>query len=246
MADIDILLPTRGVPRLALVDGTGIASNGSQTVAQLAARGIQSVCAVDAIGVAVSGATLLQLAQRGIRAFCPVDENGLAQDAVSTADVLRRRGIRPMVLLNNNGVALTGSANVATLAQRGLQSFCPLDEAGNATTMGAVILISNSTVLDNVSIGTNVGTLSVAGGSGTYTFSLTSNPGGLFATAGTNGVNLNTAAALTAGGYRRSSGRVEPSKNRQWRASERHQHRARWIDGCPHRQLWRVCLGCRD
>ena len=35
MADID-LLPPRGVPRLALVDGTGIASNGSQTVLQLA------------------------------------------------------------------------------------------------------------------------------------------------------------------------------------------------------------------
>jgi hypothetical protein len=198
MADTD-LLPARGVPALALVDSTGIASNGSQTVAQLAARGIRSVCAVDANGISLSGASVAQLASAGIRAFCPVDENGLAQDAVSTADILRRRGIRPMVLLNNTGVALTGSANVATLAQRGLQAFCPVDEAGNATTMGAVILVSNTTVLDTATIGSNVGTLSVAGGTGTYTFTLTSNPGSLFATAGTNGVNLNVAAALTAG-----------------------------------------------
>jgi hypothetical protein len=104
-----------------------------------------------------------------------------------------------MVLLNNTGVALTGSANIATLAQRGLQAFCPVDEAGNATTMGAVILVSNTTVLDTATIGSNVGALSVAGGTGTYTFTLTSNPGSLFATAGTNGVNLNVAAALTAG-----------------------------------------------
>ena len=67
--------------------------------------------------------------------------------------------------------------------------------------MGAVILISNTNVFDSIAVGATVGTLSVAGGSGTYTFTLTSNPGSLFATAGTNGVNLNTAAALAAGSY---------------------------------------------
>ena len=90
-----------------------------------------------------------------------------------------------MVLLGPTGIALTGSATQAALAQRGLQSFVPVDEGGNATTMGAVVLISNTTVLDNATIGTNVGALSVAGGTGTYSFSLTSNPGTLFATAGT-------------------------------------------------------------
>ena len=50
-------------------------------------------------------------------------------------------------------------------------------------------------------MGATVGTLSVAGGSGTYTFTLPSNPETHFATAGTNGVNLNTATALTGGSY---------------------------------------------
>src|SRR4029077_19961619 len=151
MADIDVL-PARGVPVLALVDSTGIASNGSQTVAQLAARGIRSVCAVDATGVSVGGANVAQLASAGIRAFCPVDENGVSQ-AGPTADDLRRAGIRPMVLLNNTGIALTGSATMLTLAQRGLSCFCPVDESGNATTMGAVILVSNTNVLESATIG---------------------------------------------------------------------------------------------
>ena len=99
------------------------------------------------------------------------------------------------------GIALTGSATMLALAGRGLQCVCPLDETGNATTMGPVILLSNSTIPDNATVGTNVGVLSVAGGSGTYTFTLTSNPGNLFALSGTNGVNLNTAAAMTVGTY---------------------------------------------
>ena len=199
MADID-LLPTRGVPFAALVDSTGVATNGSSTVAQLAAKGMRAICAVDATGVSVGGANVAQLASAGIRAFCPVDENGVAQDS-STADMLRTRGIRPMVLLNATGIALTGSSTMLALAGRGLQCVCPLDETGNATTMGPVILLSNSTIQDNATVGTNVGVLSVAGGSGTYTFTLTSNPGNLFVTAGTNGVNLNTNAAMTVGTY---------------------------------------------
>jgi len=194
MADID-LLPPRGVPVLALVDGLGIATNGSATVLQLAQRGMRSACAVDSTGVSVSGATMLQLAQRGIQAFCPVDEMGVAQSG-ATADALRRAGIRPMVLLGATGVALTGSATMLALAQRGLGYFCPVDEAGNATTMGAVILVTNTTVLESITIGANVGTLSVAGGTGTYVFSLTDSAGGKFVCAGTNGTLLNVAAAL--------------------------------------------------
>ena len=197
MADTD-LLPSRGVTFEALVDSTGIAINGSSTVAQLASRGMRAACAVDGTGTAITGGgSLAQIAAAGIRAFCAVDENGVAQDS-STALQLRTRGIRPRVLLDANGIALNGSSNQALLASRGLQSFCPVDESGNATTMGAVVLLSNSTVMDNATVGSNVGVLSVAGGSGTYTFALTSNPGSLFAL---SGANLNTAAAMTVGTY---------------------------------------------
>jgi hypothetical protein len=65
-----------------------------------------------------------------------------------------------------------------------------------AIPVGGVIHLSNSTVVSSAAIGSLVGTLSVVGGSGTYTYSLTSNPGGLFAIAGSA---LNVAAALTAG-----------------------------------------------
>ena len=197
MADTD-LLPSRGVTFEALVDSTGIAINGSSTVAQLAAKGMRAACAVDGTGTAITGGgSLAQIAAAGIRAFCAVDENGVAQDS-STALQLRSRGIRPRVLLDATGIALNGSSNQALLASRGLTSFCPVDESGNATTMGAVVLLSNSTVMDNATVGSNVGVLSVAGGSGTYTFALTSNPGSLFAI---SGANLNTAAAMTAGTY---------------------------------------------
>ena len=200
MADTD-LLPSRGVPFRALVDSTGIAINGSSTVLQLAAKGMHAVCAVDGTGTAITGGgSLAQISAAGIRPFCAVDQNGVAQDA-STADQLRARGIPPVVLLDATGVALNGSANIQALQQRGFNYFCPVDESGNATTMGAVILISNTNVFDNIAVGATVGTLSVAGGSGTYTFTLPSNPGAHFATAGTNGVNLNTATALTAGSY---------------------------------------------
>jgi len=194
MADIDIL-PKRGIPTKALVDGLGIASNGSATLAQLAARGMRGICAVDSTGNAITGGTLAQLAARGIEVFCSVDETGISLDA-TTADTLRKRGIQPMVLVDANGIAQNGSANMETLRKRSLGYFCPLDETGTATTMGAVVLLTNNTISTAFTIGQTVGVLSVVGGSGTYTYSLLSNPGGLFAISGSN---LNVAAALTAG-----------------------------------------------
>jgi hypothetical protein len=133
MADVDIL-PSRGIRAAALVDGNGVAINGTQTVLQLAQRGMRSICEVTPLGVAANGATLLQLAQRGIRNFCPVSELGVATDS-STAATLRQRGIQPMVPVSATGVALTGSATILTLAQRGLTHFCPLNESGAATTL---------------------------------------------------------------------------------------------------------------
>jgi hypothetical protein len=61
---------------------------------------------------------------------------------------------------------------------------------------GAGVALSNATVAANATIGTTVGTLSVVGGTGTYTYSLTSNPGGLYAISGSS---LNVAAALSPG-----------------------------------------------
>jgi len=133
MADVDIL-PSRGIRAAALVDGNGIAINGTSTIAQMASRGMRSICEVTPLGVAANGATLLQLASRGIRNFCPVSELGVATDA-STAATLRQRGIQPMVPVSALGVALTGSATTPTLAQRGLDYFCPLNESGGATTL---------------------------------------------------------------------------------------------------------------
>jgi hypothetical protein len=60
----------------------------------------------------------------------------------------------------------------------------------------AFIALSAATIADTASIGATIGTLSVTGGSGSYTFTLTSNPGGLFSI---TSPSLKVAAALTAG-----------------------------------------------
>ena len=62
---------------------------------------------------------------------------------------------------------------------------------------GGLILLSNSTVTEGSSVGTVVGNFSVIGGSTrAYTFTLSSNPGGLFSVGGST---LAVDAALTAG-----------------------------------------------
>jgi hypothetical protein len=60
----------------------------------------------------------------------------------------------------------------------------------------AIIQLSSATIADTASVGTVIGTLSVIGGTGSYTFTLTSNPGSLFSITGNS---LKVAAALTAG-----------------------------------------------
>lgn len=61
---------------------------------------------------------------------------------------------------------------------------------------GLTLTLSNSTIVSTATVGTTIGTLAVIGGTGSYTFTFTSNPGTLFAISGSN---LNVAAALTAG-----------------------------------------------
>jgi hypothetical protein len=61
---------------------------------------------------------------------------------------------------------------------------------------GARISLSSSTISVSATVGTVIGTLSVIGGTGAYTFTLTSNPGSLFSISGSS---LQVAAALSAG-----------------------------------------------
>lgn len=61
---------------------------------------------------------------------------------------------------------------------------------------GPTIQLSSATISDTASIGDVVGTLSVTGGSGSYTYSLTDDAGGLFAI---DVAAVEVAAALTAG-----------------------------------------------
>lgn len=66
----------------------------------------------------------------------------------------------------------------------------------NFFTASAGIQLSSATIADSASIGDVVGLLSVSGGVGAYTFTLTSNPGGLFSITGNQ---LKVAAALSDG-----------------------------------------------
>ena len=81
----------------------------------------------------------------------------------------------------------------------GFSSFRHFSYLGKiALDVSTSISLSNATILDTTAPGSLVGTLSVVGGTGTYTYTLLSNPGGYFAISGSN---LNTALAVTAGIY---------------------------------------------
>jgi hypothetical protein len=62
------------------------------------------------------------------------------------------------------------------------------------------ILLSATSFLANAAQGTAIGGLSVAGGSGTYTFTLTNSAGGAVQVAGANGQNLQVGAVASAAG----------------------------------------------
>jgi hypothetical protein len=69
----------------------------------------------------------------------------------------------------------------------------------NSTTGGIVspsIQLSANSVAENASVGTDIGTLSVVNGSGTYTFTISLDPDSKFAVTGANGETLETGAAL--------------------------------------------------
>ena len=80
------------------MDSTGVAINGSSTVAQLASKGMRAACAVDGTGTAITGgANLVQIAASGIRAFCAVDQGygvapGTVQQPISCAAAVSGQG----------------------------------------------------------------------------------------------------------------------------------------------------------
>jgi hypothetical protein len=66
--------------------------------------------------------------------------------------------------------------------------------------IGVGIRLSNASFVAGSAAGTAIGTLSVVGGTGTYTFTLTNNAGGKAQVAGTNGVNLQAGSVAASAG----------------------------------------------
>jgi hypothetical protein len=68
------------------------------------------------------------------------------------------------------------------------------DDLGSNTVTPGIRLAGARILTENSAAGTAVGTLSVVGGTGVYTFTLTDSAGSRFQVAGTNGVNLQAGA----------------------------------------------------
>jgi hypothetical protein len=195
MSDKDDLR-ARGIQCFSLVDEQGVSTDGtSSSLRQIRARGMEPICEVNSSGVATSGSTLSQMRARAIRVYCPVTENAVTADAVSLT-TLRSRGIYFVCPVDVNGIAIGGTATLKQLAAKGLEAACFLDSAGNSTT----IQLSNATFTAGSAQGTAIGTLSVTGGSGTYTFTLTDTASNKAQVAGTNGVNLQAGSASASAG----------------------------------------------
>lgn len=79
---------------------------------------------------------------------------------------------------------------------RGIGIGLGLNRGGKAGVAVPTILLSNTSVAENVANGTTIGVLSVINGSGTYTFTETADPDSKF---GVTGSNLNKTAALNYG-----------------------------------------------
>lgn len=195
MSDKDSLL-ARGIPFFALVDELGVSTDGTLTsVSTIRSRSMEPICSVNSSGVAASGSTLTQMRSRAIRVYCPVTENAVTSDAVSVS-TLSSRGISYFCPVDINGIAIGGTSTLAQLAAKGLPFACFVDSSGNS----ASIALSASTFTANAAQNTAIGTLSVVGGTGTYTFTLTDSHTNAVQVAGTNGVNLQVGSAASSAG----------------------------------------------
>lgn len=81
----------------------------------------------------------------------------------------------------------------------GVRLGIPSTAGGGDTTLVARILLSDSTISEAASVGDLVGTFSVINGSGSYTYSLTDDAGGLFAVDGVDTSLLEVADTLADG-----------------------------------------------
>jgi hypothetical protein len=88
----------------------------------------------------------------------------------------------------------SGSYSVTVKATGGV----PSTATSTFTITVAAIVLSASTIPQDANVGDTIGTFSVSGGTGTYTYTLTSNPGSLFAI---SGANLTVATGLSPGSY---------------------------------------------
>ena len=108
----------------------------------------------------------------------------------------------PVVIVPSGGLPVTEAANglgvPVSIATNGFGIAVTVVASGGLPVVGTgpIMVLSGSSTTDAAAIGDLVGTLSVVNGSGSYTFTLTSNPGGLFSITGNQ---LKVAAALSAG-----------------------------------------------
>lgn len=107
----------------------------------------------------------------------------------------------PIVIVPSAGLPVTEATNgfgtPVTVAANGFGIPVTVVSSGGMPVVGSQqIQLSASTVSNTATAGTVIGTLSVLNGSGSYTFSLSSNPGSLFSISGSS---LQVAAALTVG-----------------------------------------------
>lgn len=107
----------------------------------------------------------------------------------------------PIVIVPSGGLPVTeatdGLGTPVSVAANGFGFAVTVVSSGGMPVVGSQqIQLSAATVLSSASVGALVGVLSVLNGTGSYTFTLTSNPGGLFAV---SGANLNVGAALSPG-----------------------------------------------
>ena len=107
----------------------------------------------------------------------------------------------PIVIVASGGLPITesvsGIGTPVSVAANGMGTAVTVVSSGGMPVVGSQqIQLSAATVLDSATVGTTIGALSVQNGSGSYTYTLTSNPGSLFSISGSN---LQVAAALSAG-----------------------------------------------
>jgi len=100
------------------------------------------------------------------------------------------------VVISNAGLALGSTSDIKVSGV--VFTGSTLNYVNGVVVGGAVLNLSGATISSTAATGTLIGNFSVTGGSGTYTYSLTNNPGGLFQVSST-GVLSNAIQGLTPG-----------------------------------------------